>query len=155
MIEQQGQAVDVSAGRVRVRVGGKSGCSACDAGKGCGAGVFGRLLNRQPVYLEFDNSVNAEPGQAVVLGLPEGLFLRLLSRFYLYPLLSGLLGAVLAHVLAARLEIALPWSDLVTLAGAILLAAPVFWFMRAAATEFPARHAVHLLRVVNAPSNVN
>ena len=92
MIEQQGRVVDATGARVRVRLGGTTGCTACDAGRGCGAGVFGRLLRRRPVELEFDNHVGAEPGQAVMVGLPESLFLALTLRLYLLPLLAGVLG---------------------------------------------------------------
>ena len=42
---------------VQVRVGGQSGCAACDAGKGCGAGLFGKLLRRNPVELELVNEI--------------------------------------------------------------------------------------------------
>ncbi|MEJ2385650.1 MAG: hypothetical protein P8Y54_14930 [Xanthomonadales bacterium] len=52
MIEQQGRVTGAAGSQVRVRLGGTSGCTTCDAGRGCGAGVFGRLLQRRPVELE-------------------------------------------------------------------------------------------------------
>ena len=93
MIEQQGLIVAVSGGTASVRLGGKSACTACNAGKGCGAGIFGRLLKRKPVVLELKNGPGARVGQSVMVGLPETLFLRLVFKFYLFPLLAGLAGA--------------------------------------------------------------
>lgn len=135
-------------GRVRVRVGRSSGCSACDAGKGCGAGVFGRLLERKPVVLEIDNTVDAFPGQGVVVGLPESVFLALVLRLYLYPLLAGLAGAAAGHALASWFAAGDLWVD----ASALLLALAAGFFVaivnRRRPVEFPGESVVHLLRTV-------
>lgn len=147
MIEQQGQVVALSGSRVSVRLGGKSGCSACDAGKGCGAGVFGRLLQRKPVVMDFENGIDAACGQGVIIGLPESLFLRLLLRFYLYPLLAGLVGAIAGYVLATRLEAGPLGADALTLAGAILSGGFMFWSVRSTDRKFQDLETVHLLRV--------
>lgn len=148
MIEQQGKVLSATGNRVSVRLGASSGCSACDAGKGCGAGVFGRLLQRKPVEMDFENTVGAEEGQAVVVGLPEVLFLRLVLRLYFYPLLAGLVGAVAGHFIAAKLLNAGAWIDLSTLASAVIAAAWVLRRNRSRHVEFPQKIAVHLLRTV-------
>ena len=100
MIEQQGRIVAIANGRASVRLGGMSGCPSCDAGKGCGAGVFGRLLKRNPVELELENGIDAADGQAVMVGISEGIYLRLITRLYLLPLLAGLAGAAVAFYLS-------------------------------------------------------
>ena len=147
MIEQQGQVVGVSGGCARVRLGGRSGCAACDAGKGCGAGVFGRLLQRRPLVLEFDNTIDAESGQSVVVGLPETLFLSLIARFYLLPLLAGLGGAAVGHYVSVRFQAPEAWRDVAALMGAVLCGALAFRRSRVFPAEFSAPTAVHLLRV--------
>jgi len=152
MIEQQGRVIAAEGVRIRVRLGGTSGCSACDAGRGCGAGVFGRLLRRRPVDLEFDNRVGAEPGQAVMVGLPESLFLALSLRLYLLPLLAGLAGAVAGHWLGLRVGLDGAALDLAAIGGAIV---PAFMALRHARNrrmEFSPDRVVKLLRIVN-PSN--
>ena len=152
MIEQQGQVVAAGDGRVSVRLGGRSGCSACDAGKGCGAGVFGRLLQRRPVVMDFENRIGADSGQAVMVGLPESLFLRLVTRLYLLPLLAGLAGAVAGFGLASQLQSGPLGADLATLAGALAAGGLAFRWIRAKKMEFPARSAVHLLRILDQPA---
>lgn len=154
MIEQQGRVVSGTAQRVRVRMGGVSGCSACDAGRGCGAGVFGRLLRRRPVELEFDNGIDARPGQAVIVGLPESLFLALALRLYLAPLLAGLAGVVAGHWLASRAGLGGAAMDLAAAAGGLVLGAAVLSGNRRRRTEFSPDRAVKLLRIVN-PSHTD
>ncbi len=148
MIEQQGQVVAINNGRISVRLGGKSGCPACDAGKGCGAGLFGRMLRRKPVTLDFDNSVNALCGEPVVVGLAESLFLRLVMRLYLIPLLAALGGAVAGHYISVMLNTGPAGADILTLSGAVAGGAAVLFRNGRRAAEFSDVSAVHLLRVV-------
>ena len=147
MIEQQGQAVSRSGGKVTVRLGGTSGCAACEAGRGCGAGVFGKMLRRRAVELEFDNHIDARCGQAVIVGVPEALFLGLVLRFYLLPLLAGLAGAAIGHYLAGRLGAGPAVSDLLALLAGLGGGAAALLRNRRRPTEFPRGFAVHLLRV--------
>lgn len=155
MIEQQGQAVSESAGRVRVRLGGRSGCAACEAGRGCGAGVFGKLLKRRAIELEFDNRVGARSGQAVIVGVPEALFLGLVTRFYLFPLLAGLAGAGLGHYLGLRLGVGAGWSDALALLAGLLAGAWVLRRGRAGPMDFSRGYTVHLLRVADQPDSID
>lgn len=149
MIEQQGRVTAVSGTRVRVRMGGTSGCTACDAGRGCGAGIFGRLLQRRPVELDFENHVGAGIGQAVMVGLPEALFLRLVLRLYLLPLLAGLAGAVAGHYLVYRTGLQGAAVDLGALAAGLVAAWLVISRIGKNATELTNDPAVHLLRIVH------
>ena len=153
MIEQQGRVVDAAGPRVRVRLGGTTGCTACDAGRGCGAGVFGRLLRRRPVELEFDNHVGAKPGQAVMIGLPESLFLALTLRLYLLPLMAGLAGAVLGHWLAQNAALDGAALDLAAAAGGIGMAALVLGRNRRRQMEFSPDRAVKLWSIGNPSKN--
>ncbi len=152
MIEQQGLIVAVSGEIASVRLGGKSACAACNAGKGCGAGIFGRLLKRKPVVLELQNGPGARVGQSVMVGLPETLFLRLVFNFYLFPLLAGLAGAAIGHYVSVKLQVDSAASDGLALLGAVLAGfLALMWKKRRIGRqpgEFPRKITVHLLRVV-------
>ena len=115
MIEQQGRVTQQHGEWVGVRIGAASGCPACDLGKGCGAGVFGRLLRRRPVQLQLHNVIGAQPGQAVTVGIPERLFVQLVCVLYLFPLLAALAGMAIGHYLGIRAG----WNNL-ALDGAAL-----------------------------------
>jgi len=148
MIEQQGKVVAVANGRASVRMGGASGCSSCDAGQGCGAGVFGRLLKRKPVVLEFENLINAEQGEPVMVGIPETLFLRMIARHYLYPLLAGIAAAALGYYLSVLGGSGPVTSDMTTLMCGLAGGGAVLLWNRNNSTEFPESFIVHLLRVI-------
>lgn len=99
MIEQQGRVIAVDGSVAQVQIGGRSGCPACDAGEGCGAGIFGRLLNRSEARLSLANELNLQPGDPVLVGLPETTLLRLVMRLYGWPLLAALGAGALAFAL--------------------------------------------------------
>lgn len=122
MIEQQGRIVDLAGTRAIIAIGASSGCLACDAGKGCGAGIFGRMMMRKPLMLELDNPLQLKAGQAVTVGVPESFFLGLLARLYVMPLVGGMSGAALGHYLAVGLNLESAHQDLSALLGALLLA---------------------------------
>jgi sigma-E factor negative regulatory protein RseC len=146
MIEQQGQVISATRDTVAVRLGGTSGCPACNAGKGCGAGIFGRLLNRKPVVLDLSNGLGSPVGQAVIVGLPESLLLRLVLRLYLLPLLAGLAGAVFGHYIAVRNSAGDAMVDGAALLGAVLAGAVALAWNRRRENEFRTGNAVHVLR---------
>jgi sigma-E factor negative regulatory protein RseC len=152
MIEQQGEVVAADERRVSVRLGGRSGCSACDAGRGCGAGVFGRLLQRRPVVLSFDNHLRVNRGQAVLVGVPEKLFLALAMRFYLYPLLGGLAGATIGFMVSSSLNMGAGAVDLAAFLTGAAGALGLLAWARRSEREFPQTADVHLLRIIESPS---
>jgi len=148
MIEQQGEVVAVAASRALVRLGGKAGCSACDAGRGCGAGLFGRMLRRRPVVLSFDNDLQALPGQSVIVGLREAWFLTLVTRFYLFPIVAGLVGGAIGHYVSGELLLEASATDGLTLLAAVLAGAIALWRNRHWSMAFTGSSGVHLLRVL-------
>ena len=148
MIEQQGRVVAVDQGMAEVRLGGTVGCARCDAGKGCGAGVFGRLLKRRPVTIRLDNTVDAGQGQPVMVGIPETLFLRLAARLYLYPLLAGIGGAAVGYHVSTLGNLGPVAADLITLVSGLTSGIAVLKWSGKNESEFSGPFIVHLLRVV-------
>jgi sigma-E factor negative regulatory protein RseC len=148
MIEQQGKVIAVADGRAHVRLGGSSGCASCNAGKGCGAGLFGRLLKRAPVVLELENGVNALNGEAVMVGISEVIYLRLIFGLYLFPLIAGLAGVAAGFYLSMQLELSPAGSDATALLCGLLFGAIAVLRNRQGSREFPESFIVHLLRVI-------
>ena len=152
MIAQQGMVVDTREGEATVRVGRSSGCAACDAGKGCGAGIFGRLIRSEPVEITVPNRLNARSGQAVDLGIPESDFLILVFRLYGLPILAGLAGAGIGWWSFGQYVEAPLLGDLVTLASGAATAGLALRTNRIATREFPRYLTVHLIRVLDSPA---
>jgi len=121
MIEQNVQVVRCQDQRVWVRLGSQTGCTACDNGNGCGAGVFAKLLQRKPVIMELArNDMNVEPGQMVTLAFPEQVYLKLVFTSYGWPLLAALAGAFAGHGLGTWLQLGPGMTDASTLFGGLL-----------------------------------
>ena len=121
MIEQNVQVLRCEGDRIWVRLGSQSGCSACDNGKGCGAGLFARLLRRKPAIIELArNNLDIEAGQMLTLAFPEQVFIKLVLASYGWPLVGALSGAFLGYSLSAWLQFGPAMIDLVTLLAALL-----------------------------------
>ena len=121
MIEQNVQVLRCEGDRIWVRLGSQSGCSACDNGEGCGAGLFARLLRRQPAIIELArNNMDIEAGQMLTLAFPEQVFIKLVFASYGWPLLGALAGAFTGYSLSARLQFGPVMIDLATLVAALL-----------------------------------
>ncbi len=155
MIEQQGKVIDVRDESASVRIGAVAGCPACDAGKGCGAGVFGKLLNRKSSTVILENEVQAQPGQLVSIGIPEGVYLRLLFTLYLFPLVLGLVGAGIGYYLGVRMALNSSLVDGLTLFAAMLCGGLALWSVRYKRLTLPEKVNVRLLRVISGSDSVS
>ena len=152
MIEQQGRVVEVNGDRADISVGATTGCTACESGKGCGAGIFGRLWRRKQVVLTTENTIFARPGQSVIVGIPEQAFLRLVSRLYFLPLLAALAGGFAGQWIPEWIDFT--WisrsaaRDLGAMLGAALLCGLALWSVRFLPPPQTGDFTVKLLRLV-------
>jgi sigma-E factor negative regulatory protein RseC len=148
MLEQQGLVIAVSDESASIRVGGASGCSACDAGKGCGAGIFAKWFKRRPATLDLINQIDVRVGQTVIIGLPEAFFLALVFRLYLLPLVAGLAGMMIGHTVSGTIDEAAMVADGMALLGGMMAGSLAIWWNRRTQMEFPHKSSVHLLRIL-------
>lgn len=131
MIEQNVQVMRCENKTIWVRLGSQSGCSVCDKGQGCGAGVFAKLLERQPVLLQLADPDGAfRVGQMVTLALPERLYLKMVLATYAWPLLAALAGGWVSFAIARNYQLGNVLLDLATLTGGLLAAALVMRAVR-------------------------
>ena len=91
-------------------------CGAC-GGKGCGSSVFNRLWHPNDPEYQVANPIGALPGEAVVVGLPDGALLHATGAAYVVPLLALLLGAGLGQLLSGELAATLGGLTGLLLAG--------------------------------------
>jgi len=121
MIEQNVQVVRRQDQRLWVRMGSQSGCTACDNGQGCGAGLFAKLLRRKPVVIELDRKgLDVEAGQVVTLAFPEKVYLKLVLASYGWPLMAAFAGAIVGHGSGRWLQLGPALIDLATLGCGLL-----------------------------------
>lgn len=131
MIEQNVQVVSCRGERIWVRLGSQTGCSACDNGNGCGAGLFAKLLQRKPAILELArNDMDVAPGQMVTLAFPEQVYIKLVFASYGWPLLAALAGAFAGFGLGTWLKFGPVLIDVGTLSGGLLAGIFVMRFIK-------------------------
>ena len=131
MIEQNVQLVRCQDEKIWVRMGSQSGCTACDNGLGCGAGLFAKLLKRKPVVIELARKgLHAEPGQMVTLAFSEQVYLKLVLASYGWPLLALLVGAYAGHGLGIWLNLAPALNDAITLGCGLLAGIFILRFLK-------------------------
>lgn len=123
MIEQNVQVLRYENERIWVRMGARTGCAACDNGKGCGAGLFAKLVQRKPVIVELArNGLKVETGQMLTLAFPEQVYIKLVFATYGWPLIGALTGALGGYSLGVWLQFNPLFIDAFTLTGGIFAA---------------------------------
>jgi sigma-E factor negative regulatory protein RseC len=97
MLEESGTVVALGKGVLWVETQARSSCSQCSSSS-CTTSVVSKLFGVKPNRLELENSLNAELGQQVVIGIPDDLLVRASVWAYLVPVLIMLLAAAMAGV---------------------------------------------------------
>jgi sigma-E factor negative regulatory protein RseC len=76
---------------------GGNGCGHCASGNGCGSGKLSQLFcSSKPRSFKVGNAANAQVGDEVNVGLPDGVLLRNSILMYVLPLTFMLAAALLA-----------------------------------------------------------
>jgi sigma-E factor negative regulatory protein RseC len=122
MLEISARVLRVEGAMAWVQVEAPPSCGLCH-GKGCGSSVFNQLWREGEPEYALDNSIAAEVGDAVVIGVADGSVLQAAWRGYGMPLLAALVGA---WGLSA-------WGDLAAAGGMLLGLAAGGWLGRRAA----------------------
>lgn len=84
---------------VMLEIERRTACGLCGQKRGCGNATWGKLLRHNSHEFPADSAIDVNVGDSVVVGIDERIVLS--SAFYLYivPLVSMLIGAVLADTL--------------------------------------------------------
>ena len=118
MIEEQGQVLRIQGDVAEVACPRRAACGTCSANGACGTSLLESSLGRHPLKLAVANPIGAQPGDRVVIGLPETSLSRAAYVAYLQPLLlmlaGGLVGEGLGNLLLAS------WGDGPALGGGLL-----------------------------------
>lgn len=80
----------------------KTACSICGQTRGCGNATWGKLLGHKSTTLRVPNTLGAQVGDSVVVGIDERVVLRSVFFLYVIPLLSLVVFSVLADALSDR-----------------------------------------------------
>ena len=80
----------------------RTACGLCGQKRGCGNATWGKLLGHNSHHFIAQNTLNAQVGDSVVVGIEENAVLN--TTFFLYgvPLLGLIIGTVVANAMFAN-----------------------------------------------------
>ena len=97
MIEESAMVISTDGDYVEVETVRKSACGSCSAKAGCGTSVLSKVYGNKASRMRIYNSIHARPGDQVVIGIQERVLVRTSFIFYLTPLFSMILFALLGQ----------------------------------------------------------
>jgi sigma-E factor negative regulatory protein RseC len=130
----------------RVETRRSTACGGCAAKSACGTSVLAKVWGNRRASLRVLNPIDAGPGEKVIIGLEESTLTRASFVFYLVPLLSLILAAILGREFAGWLNLSAvePVSMLSGLLGLLL---GLVWLRHyATRTSHDRRHQAVILR---------
>ena len=77
----------------------KTACGICGQTRGCGNSIWGKLFAHQSTAFKAQNRINAKVGDSVIVGINEKALLKSAMLLYIVPLVTMLIGAILAKQL--------------------------------------------------------
>lgn len=141
MIEQEAVVVQVEGEFALVEAQRESSCGQCGAQKTCGTGVLAKSIGKRAMRIKVLNRCDAQPGDAVVVGMPESGFLKSAFMTYLLPLILMLLGAIIAYQLT--LASGVVQQEGFTILGAITGFILALWLLKRYAKKIAQDPSVH------------
>ena len=127
MIEENGLIVATEVDDAWVETSRRSSCGSCEA-KGCGTGALSQVLGRKSQRLRVKNTIGAETGEQVVLGISESALIKGSLAVYLVPLLALLAGGLFGEVMAVQLSLSAEGTSIFF--ALISLALSLLWLRR-------------------------
>lgn len=118
MIEEHATVIAIEGDLAEVEAQRRGSCGSCAAKGACGTSLLDRFLGRRPLRLRVRNELAANPGDQVVIGVPESALLRAAAAAYLVPLIALILGAIGGQALAGLLDFGL--TELAATLGGVL-----------------------------------
>lgn len=113
MIEEIARVQGVHAdGSIDVITERQTACGQCKANQGCSTSVLSALLPKRSMTICLPTELKLQPGDQVVLGLSEKLFLFGTLMMYGMPLLALILGALLGQIISSWVSVSGEWLSI-------------------------------------------
>ncbi|MEO9523938.1 SoxR reducing system RseC family protein [Marinobacter alexandrii] len=140
MITETGTVIALKGEQVWVQTIRQSACENCSARSGCGQRVLASASGGRANQVLVHNTVSAQVGDEVTLGIDEQALLSASLMVYALPLLLMVLASIAGHRLSGGM-------DAGAIAGAVTGLAAGFWIGRRLQTGRGDRYQPQLLRV--------
>jgi len=121
MIEERAKVVKLQDNLAIIEMQRQSGCQSCSLSGGCGVGSLGRLLGQRNQVYSIPNQQDLQPGESIIIGIPNGSFLLASLLMYLLPLISLFLFGLVAQLIFHSNDVVTALLSLVGLALGLFL----------------------------------
>ncbi len=128
MIEETALILNCDGEYADIETKPQSSCGGCASSGVCGTGVFSKVFGQRKTVVRVVNTLQAKPGEQVIIGLQESALARVSMVFYLAPIIAMILAALLGQEMAIRLGY-VSQDPLAILGGAVGLFAGL-WLVR-------------------------
>ena len=102
LVEEQGVIVSVQGSEVSIAPLAESGCNACLSNGVCGTALLSTMFGKKQRLLVAENTIDAKPGEQVIIGLNRTALVLVSLMVYLLPLLMLILGAIAGDAVGHR-----------------------------------------------------
>ncbi len=97
MIEESAKVIELDGDYAVVETIRKSTCGSCEAKSSCGTVALSKVVGNRANRMRLRNTIHAQSGDHIILGLQEQALLQTSFLFYLTPLFSCFLFALLGR----------------------------------------------------------
>jgi len=99
MIEEQVRVVAIEGELLLLEAQSQSACGGCAAKKGCGTAVLSKVVGQKFSRFQAKNTIGANVGDLIVVGLTERALLNGSFVIYMLPIIGMILFALFADVM--------------------------------------------------------
>ena len=99
MIEEQARVVAIEGDQLLLQAQTQSACGGCAAKKGCGTAVLSKVVGQKFTHFQAQNTIDANVGDLIVVGLTERALLNGSFVIYMLPIIGMILLALFADAM--------------------------------------------------------
>jgi sigma-E factor negative regulatory protein RseC len=151
MIEENAIVVAIEGDDVLVQTQRRSACQACSVKSGCGTSVLSKVIGQKVSQIKVNNTLNANIGDEVTLGINDNALVHGSLLVYVLPLFFLLVFAMVGEYWAQSQNLNSELTSIVSGLLGFLIAAFVTRYS-ISKTRFKNQIQPHMLRVVHVVS---
>ncbi len=99
LVKETARVVSVDGEYAWVEAQATSGCQSCEVNQSCGTGLLRHMFGRRIFHHRIRNTLDARPGELVIVGVPQGGLLLASLIIYSLPIVTLFAAALVAQVL--------------------------------------------------------
>lgn len=99
MIEEQVRVIGIEGDQLLLQAQTQSACGGCAAKKGCGTAVLSKVVGQKFTHFQARNTIDANVGDLIVVGLTERALLNGSFVIYMLPIIGMILLALFADAM--------------------------------------------------------